>query len=141
MPSPRDFTASSWNRSVAHSVDFAFAVAALLPMWGVAELAGVSLNPGVWFGVGILSYQFYFLSGRGGATLGKTSRNICVISENGGSLSNAQACVRAILTALPYTCIIAGADDGIPVAQRLSPAIPTFGVAYIFLELLLLGQR
>ena len=138
MSSPKNFTAGSSTRSLAYLFDLAAVAFVFMVVYAFGEALNLKLDDPILFAAFIFVYQAYFLVARAGATPGKYVKNICVIAANGEPLVSGQAVARGLLTSLPYVCLAAGATRIDPIAQGLVSVVPTFGVAYLFTDLVLL---
>jgi len=140
MSSPGSFAATSQARSIAYLIDLCAAATLLLPaavatcVWGTPS-AGALQFAAVFFG-----YHAYFLHFKNGCSLGKYVRNITVVSVHGSRLRGAACLARAGSIALPW--LLLGLADLLPVEGLpwgASPsAIPTFGVAWLLVDLMFL---
>ena len=138
MTSPKNFTAGSSTRSLAYLFDLATVAFVFIVVYALGDALNLKLDDPMLFAALVFVYQAYFLAARTGATPGKYVRNVCVIAANGEPLVLGQAVARGFLTAFPYACLAAGAIHIDPIAHGLVSMVPVFGVAYLFVDLVLL---
>jgi len=140
MSSPGSFAATSQARSIVYLIDLCAAATLLIPAAVAACVWGTPSAGALQFGAVFFVYHLYFLHFKNGCSLGKYIRNITVASMDGSPLRVAACVARAGSIALPW--LLLGLAD-LLVIQDLSKglppgAIPTFGVAWLLVDLVCL---